>query len=633
MKKILLLTFVFAIASTVTAQQLKTNTNIPSANYLKEASFKATNNNDNILRSSANNIFTEDFNGGTGQFTINTDPGSPVFWEHTTTGHVGQYPSQSLESTTSANGWMIADSDAFGSQGGAQEYTELISPIIDCSGYQNIVLQFEQYFRRYQNDTCLVMTSSDGGATWSGKYYINSAIGPNGWYATVDQGGTNNPNLKQVNLSSSIGGSSQAQFKFVWQGIWDYGWQIDDVALIEQPNNDLVLDAAVLNMSSNVSGNPNEWRDFYGHIPSNQVTNAEFGLQVTNFGVLPQTNVTTTYSDGTSSGTDSENNGTVQPDSTFLVYHANQYMPTTVGLHDFLFSVSADSTDNSPVNNELPVSLVITDTLFNAFGIGEKIGSSGTGYFTGGDDGFKMANMYELEVADELTSVTLGLRTNGSTDVGGMVQVTVFDTTGFFSAGIETPLMYSDFYFITADDTTTGLATIPMPTTYLGTPQDRNLNPGAYYVSVECYNSAGMNEIRVLDDLTYPYRSAWGSMIFIPGEQWYTNGEALWISANFGTWNPGTSNIDEIQSLSGHNAYPNPTTGRLEISYNLVDGGNMNIIVRDITGKIVLTKNEGELSLGLNKSNLNLSHLSEGIYTYELSINNESTFGKVVLTR
>ena len=171
-----------------------------------------------------------------------------------------------------------------------------------------------------------------------------------------------------------------------------------------------------------------------------------------------------------------------------------------------------------------------------------------------------------------------------------------------------------------------------MPTTYLGTPQDRNLNPGAYYVSVECYNSAGMNDVRVFDDRTFP-RGPWSSMIFIPGEQWYTNGDAFWISANFGTWNPGTSNIDEIQSLSGHNAYPNPTTGRLEISYNLVDGGNMNIIVRDITGKIVLTKNEGELSLGLNKSNLNLSHLSEGIYTYELSINNESTFGKVVLTR
>ena len=74
-----------------------------------------------------------------------------------------------------------------------------------------------------------------------------------------------------------------------------------------------------------------------------------------------------------------------------------------------------------------------------------------------------------------------------------------------------------------------------------------------------------MNDVRVWDDRTFP-RGPWSSMIFIPGEQWYTNGDAFWISANFGTWNPGTSNIDEIQSLSVHNAYPNPTTGRLEIS-------------------------------------------------------------------
>ena len=152
----------------------------------------------------------------------------------------------------------------------------------------------------------------------------------------------------------------------------------------------------------------------------------------------------------------------------------------------------------------------------------------GTGYFTDGDDGFKMANMYEIETADELTSVTLGLRTNGVTVAGGMVQVTVFDTTGFFSAGIETPILYSDFYFISGQDTTTGFANIPIPTSYLGAAQDKNLSPGAYYVAVECYNNAGANDIVVFDDKTFP-RGAWSSMVYLPGDQWYTNGDAFWI--------------------------------------------------------------------------------------------------------
>ena len=143
------------------------------------------------------------------------------------------------------------------------------------------------------------MTSNDGGVTWSGKHYINSSIDANGnWVATIDQSGTDNPDLKQVNLSADIGGSSQAMFKFVWQGIWDYGWQIDDVSLMEQPNNDLNLQAIALNMSSNAGGGTNQWRDFYGHVPSNQITDAEFGFQVNNFGVAGQPNVTTTVTTG-----------------------------------------------------------------------------------------------------------------------------------------------------------------------------------------------------------------------------------------------------------------------------------------------------------------------------------------------
>ena len=525
---------------------------------------------------------------------------------------------------------MIADSDAFGSQGGAQEYCELISPVIDCSMYPNVVLQFEQMFRRWQADTCIVMTSIDGGLNWTGKYYINSTINSSGtWVATIDQSGTDNPDLKQLNLSDDIGGEANVMFKFVWQGIWDYGWQIDDVMLIEQPENDLILNDIALNMSSTVLGNPDTWRDFYGHVPANQITNAEFGFAVYNFGSGDQTNVTTTVSSG--AWTDSENHGTIAADSSFVVYHANQYMPTTVGLYDFSFSVSSDSTDASMINNVDTVTVIVTDTIFNGFGTGEKIGSLGTGYFdTGSDDGFKMANMYELEVADELTSVTLGLRTRGATMPGALVQVTVFDTTGFFSNGLEAPIIYSNFYTITESDTTTGFATIPIPTNYNGSAQDRNMVPGAYFVSIECYNSAGAYDIVILDDKTVT-RGGWTSMVYITGDQWYTNGEALWISANFGTWD--YNSVNEVATVASHNAFPNPTSGTFDLTYTLSQSGELNITVRDITGKLVMSKNEGSLAIGAHKTKLDLSSLAEGVYTYELNVNSNTTFGKIVLTK
>ena len=34
-------------------------------------------------------------------------------------------------------------------------------------------------------------------------------------------------------------------------------------------------------------------------------------------------------------------------------------------------------------------------------------------------------------------------------------------------------------------------------------------------------------------------------MIFVPGEQWYTNGEAFDF-ANFGTWTPNSNNLEEL---------------------------------------------------------------------------------------
>ena len=250
------------------------------------------------------------------------------------------------------------------------------------------------------------------------------------------------------------------------------------------PSNDLVLNDIALNMSSSVQGIANSWRDFYGHTnkPSDR---CRIGFAVYNFGSGDQTNVTTTVSTG--AWTDSENYGILERDSSFVVYHVNQYMPTTVD-NTISISVSSDSTDASQINNVDSVTVTVTDTIFNAFGTGEEFSTMGTGYFTNGsDDGFKMANMYELEVADELTSVTLGLRTRGATMPGALVQVTVFDTTGFFSASIESPFIYSNFYTITESDTTTGFATIPIPTNYNGNVQDRNIAPGAYYISIECY--------------------------------------------------------------------------------------------------------------------------------------------------
>jgi hypothetical protein len=186
------------------------------------------------------------------------------------------------------------------------------------------------------------MVSNDGGATFPGKYYVNPAI---------DQTGTDNPDLKMINISSEAGSQAQVVFKFVWYGAWDYGWQIDDVMLMEQPANDLELTGMALNMTG--SG-PGGFRDYYGKVPLTQATDIEYGVAVNNFGSQAQYNVTSTIDcqeGGMSVFNDQVNHGTISSDSSFVAYHSNWYNPIAVGIYEATFSIASDSTDEEPSNN------------------------------------------------------------------------------------------------------------------------------------------------------------------------------------------------------------------------------------------------------------------------------------------
>ena len=572
-------------------------------------------------------IFQEDFNGSEGAFTINTITG-PAPWKWTNSGHTGDYPTTALGSTTSGNGWMIVDSDADNFSGGPLEHTELISPVIDCSLYPNIVVSFEQMFRRYQADTCLVMVSNDGGATFPGKYYVNPSI---------DQTGTDNPDLKMINISSEAGSQSQVVFKFVWYGAWDYGWQIDDVMLMEQPANDLELTGMALNMTG--SG-PGGFRDYYGKVPLTQVTDIEYGVGINNFGSQTQYNVTSTIDcqeSGMSVYNDVVNHGTITSDSSFAAYHSNWYNPSSIGVYEATFTISADSTDEEPTNNSGMVLQEITDGEYNPFGSGDKLSSISGTFYTGGDDGFKLANLFEMEAADEITSVSVGLRTGTSTSTGNcyscpgaLIQVSVFDSAGVVGGNPGQTLLYSDFYTLTEADTTAGIAHIHIPqiSPLTGVSQNRMLQPGGYYVAIETYSNAGNSPVTIYDDQTMP-RGAWSSIIYIAGEQWYTNGDAFWIQANFG-FEASIGNNDFVSEIS---LYPNPSKGQSTLNYDLSENGNVIINIHNIDGKIVKSIKEGYKTAGKHSKSLNLDKFKNGIYRYDIIVNDNISSGKIVLSK
>ena len=163
-------------------------------------------------------FFSEDFATGIPTTWTNVTVSGPVDWKHTTDGHSGAYPTSAIASTTSGNGWLIVDSDADNFSGGGVEDAQITTPIIDCSGFAQVKLEFQQMFRRWQADVTTVRVTTDGGANWT-DFILNTAI---------TQAGTDNPDYVNINITSAIAGDpANVQMQLL---MWRRGYAMMDVA-------------------------------------------------------------------------------------------------------------------------------------------------------------------------------------------------------------------------------------------------------------------------------------------------------------------------------------------------------------------------------------------------------------------
>ncbi len=647
--------------------------------------------NNSIPENSMNVIWSEDF--GTGIPATWTNVGydgalptssiSPnALWEYRgtmttpgiSTGSRGAYTGTTgpIQSASAHNGFIIFDSDYLDNNGVPGAGGTGLAPTphvgtlstgdIDLSNYPNVQLEFHSFQRRFFGDAFIAF-SNDGGVTWPDSIEYH--------FLDVNQR-TESDNYERSKISSYVGGSANARMKIIFDGATDgntngsgyYFWQLDDMAISEVANIDLVLSSIDMYLGNNGVNNsyfsgPNanfydypttdNMRDYYGQIPLDQMDDVNYGYVVYNWGALDNNQISCTMdieNNGVSVYQNTETAGSLLADSTMIYYATGNYMPTQIGEYTCTYTVVGDSADGSPIDNTSERIFEVTDTVFNAYKPGTNhTDCIGTGHFTGGDDGFRIGNVYDLTTDKEITSVTIRLYRSNSdyynTLPGGLIQVQVFDTTGFWSAGLEnldsnTPnagqKLYSDFYTVTSQDTADRYVTIPIPTVdpLTGNPVNRVLPAGSYMVAVELYSNGGASPIRIYDDVNVD-RYAWYSMIYVPGDQWYTNPNAPYVAANFGDWGVPSS-IDENTEGINHMIYPNPTKGLCNIDLNLQNQDNVQVIFRDITGKIIIEKNFSNI-LGRFSNTFDLQHLENGIYFYEINVNKRKEFGKIILNK
>lgn len=194
------------------------------------------------------------------------------------------------------------------------------------------------------------------------------------------------------------------------------------------------------------------------------------------------------------------------------------------------------------------------------------------------------------------------------------------------------------------------LNTIFLPFTYTNNPMEDNTT---YYA---CYTKVGNNGKFYLGKdydgwTSYSYGSGWSILVWsanMASSQSQYDWGYLWFTSAYSQGsvpmirmvvsdipNP-ISSINEVSTnaTSYMNAYPNPATDNMTLSYSLNQRGNVTLTVTDLMGRTVISRNEGNRDAGVAyKSNVDVSALNNGTYFYTIEVNGVKSTNKLVINR
>ncbi len=595
-------------------------------------------------------IFAEDFSSGipTGWVNAGYDAFGNVLdsalWEYrgtstspdNTFGSRGAYASgDPIVSKTPGNGFVIFDSDYLDNNGVAGNFGlgkapaphvgTLTTPVINLTGKTNLELRFNVY-HRYFEGRAVVAFSKDGGLTWPDTLAVAPTLAVNS--------ATPNNAVVGMNISTILGNQSNCKVRFVFDGTYDdpgasgsgqgyYFWMLDDIEINELPRNELIFTDWNGAPAEDMIFGPASGSSKMGILAKNQSTDQtrtmEFDANAYNYGYGTQNNVklsvdilddnNTLISTYSSTGSVTLNPGDTANYNTLNTY-GNPYKPTAIGNYKAIYKVSSDST--TVVSDT--IRFYVTETLmsldFNTFS--NRLGTANLG-----DDGSAIASRLDFITMARMNGVQIGL--SNTTVAGGIVEVEVYDTTGFdYTAGFPSSNLIgaSSPYTITQADITAGYFDVPVSD---GTNAYVDLTMPSYFVSVKMYSNTGANPVYLRNDASITQVAGGKIMYNTTDARWYSgysNSKTLnspHIRAILST----TIGVDEAALRANLSVGPNPADDFVNVTFNNVEG-NYTLTMMDVTGRVV--SNETINVLGQTQHTVDVSGLSAGVYM--LNVNN-----------
>ncbi|PLX04004.1 MAG: hypothetical protein C0594_09710 [Marinilabiliales bacterium] len=431
-------------------------------------------------------FYEESFAGGPGAADLPTGwttedyEGNQAVWTWTNVGAQGPTASgyeHVLASTTASDGWMILDSDNYGS---ASYDAVLTSPAYDFSAISSPQLVFEELYQRWGNESAnpfggnptFVEISTDGN-NWT-QIEIHADFGV--------KDATDNPGIMKINLTPYVANEPVVYIRFRMQGLWDYWWQIDDLAIVEAPSNDLVVNVPYVRFLYSSFGDNSDF--FYNtQVPKDHAYRYFLGAGVENLGATDQTNVgiNVKIDDGMQVVFDDNHDsvGTWGASLKDTLIDTTAFMPGYYKAdYRAVITAYADETEQVPEDNSDTIFFSVSDTTF-ANDI-EQTGSIAPWSYTDGAAGDLIGTCYWIEWDDTVSSISAYVSeytTPGSTIIKG--EVWKYDS----NLGDNILQIDSEEHIIQPEDLGTWV-TLPLTDE---TGLEQNITGGAtYYAMINC---------------------------------------------------------------------------------------------------------------------------------------------------
>ncbi len=566
-------------------------------------------------------------------------------WKWANTASTSTFTMGLFNSTTASNGWMIFDSDLIGAASGGTPSGYLQTPLINaCATQSSVRLNFQNYFRNFY-DSCSVWVCTNASFT-PGTYQVYPVVLNNTTPVNVY---TDNPSQVQINISPSAAMQTDVYIRFVYYGYagGSYSWMIDDINLSDMDPVDISLDKSSIVYYGGTSAGFSS----FGAKPAKMMDTVYPVSFATNYGTtgFPAATVNAKIFQGTTSVYD--NNVSVNLPVNAVdsivdfvpVGSPAGYFSTTNSTYTVPFAVNMTG-DAVTANNYDSTVYVVTDSTWSENSPNARLTGGAFVYRTSTPPlmSFSPATGFVVTAGrtDTLTSVSVAFDDNTAAGQVVGVQIFHFDGSSWLYDGV------TQFRPLAAEEISTA-STIR----YASFKVDADASGGNIILSggaegttyAAVIKGQGNTADVVVLQSTPPapnsivgyvgfsdtsYNDGAGSQQFGQDGLPFANASVPLINLNFGPV-PEVSVKDIANNFIAVNAYPNPATDELVISFSGATTSSVTVSITNMLGQTVATQTLTNATS--SKATFNTKKIPSGVYTYNVYSNGIKTNGQVVI--